>query len=187
VAAIGILGGTFDPIHNAHLAMARAALNSLPLERVLFVPTGDPGYRSAPVAPAADRLAMLKLALAGEPRYRIDERELAPGASGYTVDTLKSLRAELGPETAFYFLMGSDQFGKLAAWHRPEELRRLARLALFVRPGFETGDKDVQIVPMQPMPISASDIRQRAARREDLSAMLPRDVANYITTNRLYS
>jgi len=185
--ALGILGGTFDPIHNAHLAMARAALSALPLERVLFVPTGDPGYRAAPVASAAHRVAMLKLALAGEPRYRIDERELAPGASGYTVDTLRSLRAELDAKTAFYFLMGADQFAKLPSWHRPEELRKLATIALFVRPGFETGDKDVQIVPMQPMPISASDIRQRAARGADLGAMVPPDVANYITRNRLYS
>jgi nicotinate-nucleotide adenylyltransferase len=185
--ALGILGGTFDPVHNAHLAMARAALNALPLESVLFVPTGDPGYRSAPVASAADRLAMLKLALAGEPRYRIDERELAPGASGYTVDTLKSLRAELGPQTPFYFLMGSDQFAKLPSWHRPEELRKLARIALFARPGFEAGDKEVQIVPMRPTPISASDIRQRAARGEDLGAMVPPGVANYIRMHQLYS
>jgi nicotinate-nucleotide adenylyltransferase len=185
--ALGILGGTFDPVHNAHLAMARAALSSLPLERVLFVPTGDPGYRAAPVASAAHRVAMLKLALAGEPRYRIDERELASGASGYTVDTLRSLRAELGAKTALYFLMGADQFEKLPSWHRPDELRRLATIALFVRPGFETRDKDVQIVPMQPMPISASDIRARAASGEDITAIVPLNVANYIRAHRLYS
>jgi nicotinate-nucleotide adenylyltransferase len=185
--AIGILGGTFDPVHNAHLAMASAALKNLPLENLVFVPTGDPGYRAAPVASAAHRVAMLRLALAGEPRYRIDERELAPGASGYTVDTLKSLRSELGPKMAFYFLMGADQFEKLPSWHRPEELRKLASIALFVRPGFETGDKDVQIVPMRSMAISASDIRKRAARGEDLTAMVPSSVANYIRMHQLYS
>lgn len=185
--AIGILGGTFDPVHNAHLAMADAALKNLPLENVLFVPTGDPGYRAAPVASVAHRVAMLRLALAGEPRYRVDERELAHGASGYTVDTLKSLRSELGPKMAFYFLMGADQFEKLPSWHRPEELRKLARIALFVRPGFETGDKDAQIVPMRSMPISASDIRERAARGEDLTAMVPSSVANYIRMHQLYS
>jgi nicotinate-nucleotide adenylyltransferase len=185
--ALGILGGTFDPVHNAHLAMARAALDALPLEGVLFVPTGDPGYRAAPIASAADRLAMLKLALAGEPRYRIDERELAPGASGYTVDTLKSLRAEMGAKTVFYFLMGADQFAKLASWHRPEELRKLAKIALFSRPGFEVAAEDVQIVPMRPMPISASGIRARAAAGQDLTAMVPPGVANYIRTHQLYS
>jgi nicotinate-nucleotide adenylyltransferase len=82
--------------------------------------------------------------------------------------------------------MGSDQFGKLSSWHRPEELRTLARIALFARPGFETADRSVQIVPMPPMPISASDIRQRAARGEDLSAMVPPGVANYIRMHQLY-
>jgi nicotinate-nucleotide adenylyltransferase len=187
VPAIGILGGTFDPVHNAHLEMARAALRCLPLESVLFVPTGDPGYRTAPVASAAHRVAMLALAIAGEPRYRIDQRELAPEASGYTVDTLKSLRAELGATMAFYFLMGADQFEKLPSWHRPEELGKLARIALFARPGFATADENVQIVPMRPMPISASEIRQRAARGEDLTAMVAPSVANYIRTHQLYS
>src|SRR6202008_2593248 len=86
---VGILGGTFDPVHNAHLALAGTALRELPLDEILWIPTGTPGYRNPPVAPAEHRLAMLKLALAGEPRYRIDIRELAPGASGYTVDTLR--------------------------------------------------------------------------------------------------
>jgi nicotinate-nucleotide adenylyltransferase len=188
VRAIGILGGTFDPVHNAHLEMARAALENLSLQNILFIPTGSPNYyRNGPVASAEHRLAMLRLALGSEPRYRIDERELAPGASGYTVDTLKSLRAELGPKAALHFLMGSDQFKKLPSWHRPEELRKLAKIALFARPGFETGDEDVQIVPMRPMPISASDIRQRAARGENIAAMVPSNVANYIRTHQLYS
>jgi nicotinate-nucleotide adenylyltransferase len=188
VRAIGILGGTFDPVHNAHLEMARAALENLSLQNILFIPTGSPNYyRNGPVASAEHRLAMLRLALGSEPRYRIDERELAPGASGYTVDTLKSLRVELGPKAALYFLMGSDQFKKLPSWHRPEELRKLARIALFARPGFETGDEDVQIVPMRSMPISASDIRQRAARGENIAAMVPSNVANYIRTHQLYS
>src|SRR5258708_32878731 len=95
---IGILGGTFDPVHNAHLAMAGAALRELGLDEILWIPTGAPGYRHAPIASAEHRLAMLKLALAGEPHYRIDIRELAPGASGYTVDTLKSLRSEIGSQ-----------------------------------------------------------------------------------------
>jgi nicotinate-nucleotide adenylyltransferase len=184
--AIGILGGTFDPVHNAHLQMARAALENLGVQKILFIPTGSPKYRNSPVASAQHRLAMLRLALGGEPRYRIDERELAPGASGYTVDTLKSLRAEIGPQVPFYFLMGADQFEKLSSWHRPEELRSLAKIALFARPGFETADRDVQIVAMPPMPISASGIRQRAAAGEDLTAMVPPAVANYIRTHQLY-
>ena len=89
---IGILGGTFDPAHNAHLAIAGAALRELELEQVLWMPTGAPAYRPAPVAAAAHRVAMLKLAIEGEPRYVIDERELRPGASGYTFDSVKALK-----------------------------------------------------------------------------------------------
>src|SRR5258705_13875867 len=89
---IGILGGTFDPVHNAHLAIAGAALRELKLQQVLWMPTGAPAYRPAPIAPAEHRLAMLKLATAGEPLYSVDERELRPDASGFTVDSVSSLR-----------------------------------------------------------------------------------------------
>jgi nicotinate-nucleotide adenylyltransferase len=186
-AALAILGGTFDPVHNAHLAMARAALEHLPVKEVVFVPTGDPGYRAAPVASARDRVAMLALAIAGEPRFRIDERELAPGASGYTVDTLRSLRAEQGPAVPLYFLMGADQFEKLASWHRPDDLRRLASLGLFARPGFRSADPGVKVIPMPLLPISASEIRARAGRGENVADAVPPPVANYIARHRLYS
>src|SRR5258706_5736856 len=116
---IGILGGTFDPVHNAHLAMARAALQSLSLSEILFIPTGAPQYRNPPVASAAHRLAMLKLAVEENPKFKIDQRELAPGASGYTVDTLKSLRSEIGSTHSLYLLIGADQFTPLATPRRP--------------------------------------------------------------------
>lgn len=183
---IGLLGGTFDPVHNAHLAMARAALKKLSLHKVLFIPTGAPHYRNAAIASPEHRIAMLRLALAGEPRYEIDTRELIAGASGYTVDTLESLRSEIGPEVPLYFLMGADQFAKLDSWHRPEELRKLVRIALFARPGFAAKNRDAEIVPMDPMPISASEIRARARRGADLSGMVPPAVASYIARHKLY-
>jgi nicotinate-nucleotide adenylyltransferase len=174
-------------VHNAHLAMARAALHQLKLDRVLWLPTGTPRYRKAPIASAEHRLAMLKLALAGEPRYAIDAREFAPGAAPYTVDTLQSLRAELGPDVPLYLLLGGDQYGKFETWQRPREVERLARIAVFSRPGFEVKEQNVLTVPMEPMPISASDIRARAARGEDLSGLVPPAVANYIARHRLYA
>jgi nicotinate-nucleotide adenylyltransferase len=186
-AAWAILGGTFDPVHNAHLAMARAALEHLSAEKVLFIPTGDPAYRAAPVASAKHRVTMLELAIAGEPRYDIDERELDAGASGYTVDTLRSLRAEIGRQVPLYFLMGADQFEKLASWHKPEELKNLASIGLFARPGFKSADPGVKVIPMRPMAISASEIRQRAARRENVADVVPSSVANYIRKHKLYS
>ena len=183
--AIGILGGTFDPVHNAHLAIARAALDALPLEKVLFVPTGNPRYRRPAVASGEDRVAMLRLALDGDERFGLDERELRPGASGYTVDTLRALRAELGG-TDLYLLMGADQYAQLPSWHRPDEVRGLAKIAVFARPGIQLEEKTA-LIPMNPMALSASEVRRRAARGEDLSSLVPPAVANYIARRALYS
>jgi nicotinate-nucleotide adenylyltransferase len=183
--ALGILGGTFDPVHNAHLAMARAALAALPLEDVIFLPTGSPRYRNAPIADAMHRVAMLKLALTGEKKMRVDERELSADASPYTVDTLKSFKAD-SLERDIYFLMGADQLAKLGSWHRPDEVRRLAKLAVFARPGYQAAEKDVQVVPMLPMAVSASDIRARCARGESIAGLVPPPVENYIQRHGLY-
>jgi nicotinate-nucleotide adenylyltransferase len=151
---------------------------------VLFIPTGLPKYRRAAVASGEHRIAMLRLALAGNDKFAIDERELAPGASGYTVDTLQALRAELG-EVELHLLMGADQYAKLGSWHRPDALARLAHIAVFARPGIELQGK-VRLIPMEPMPVSASEIRARAARGQDISALVPPAVANYIVRHGLY-
>jgi nicotinate-nucleotide adenylyltransferase len=185
--AIGIFGGTFDPVHNAHLAMARAALQELNAERILFMPTGAPRYRQPAVAGGEHRLAMLRLALDNEPRYEIDARELAPGASGYTVDTLRELRLELGADTPLWLLMGADQYGKLESWHRPQDVRKLANIGVFARPGWNLSDPKVKIIPLELMNISASEIRGRLARGEDISQMVPPAVARYIADQRLYA
>jgi nicotinate-nucleotide adenylyltransferase len=185
VAAIGILGGTFDPVHNAHLAMARAALDHLKLDKILFIPTGPTRYRTPAIASGEDRVAMLRLALEAEPRFAIDTRELRSGASGFTVDTLKAVKSELA-DAELHLLIGADQYEKLATWHRPDEIQRLAHIAVFARPGIRI-DADVKLVPMNPMPVSASDIRARAERGEDLGALVPAAVANYIAERRLYS
>ena len=184
MASIGILGGTFDPVHNAHLAMARAALEHLKLDKLLFIPTGNPRYRTPASASGEQRVAMLRLALAGEPRFEIDARELEPGASGYTVDTLEALRREL-PGAMLYLLMGADQYAKLDRWHRPNELARLATIAVFGRPGIHLKENP-PLIPMQPTSVSASEIRARAARGERLDALVPAAVANYIARHALY-
>ena len=192
-APIGIFGGTFDPVHNAHLRIARLALDALGLARLLWIPTGVPRYRPAPVAPAENRLAMLELALAGEPRCAIDTRELAPRASGYTVDTLAALQSELGLDAPLVLLIGSDQYEKLAGWHRWRELFGLARIAVVARPGWAPeADAEVRAagtvlrVEMAPLDISSTEIRARIGRGEDVSGMLPPPVLDYISTHRLY-
>ena len=183
---MGILGGTFDPVHNAHLAIAKTAMQTLGLDKILWIPTGKPGYRKPPVASVFDRLAMLALALKDEPDYEIDRRELEASASPYTVDTLTALHAER-PQDEFYLLLGGDQYASLRGWRRPAEVARLARLAVFTRPGYEAAPGgDALVVPMAPLAVSASDIRARAARGESLAGLVPPAVANYIAENRLY-
>jgi nicotinate-nucleotide adenylyltransferase len=166
--------------------MARAALGKLELGKILFMPTGAPRYRTPAAASGGHRVAMLRLALADNHFYEIDARELAPGASGYTVDTLKELRLELGPEMPLWLLMGADQYAKLDTWHRPEDVRQLAKIAVFARPGISLKGKPA-LIPMEPMPISASEIRARVARGEDISALVPPAVASYIARHGLYA
>lgn len=176
----GILGGTFDPVHNAHLALARAALEHLGLERILWLPTGAPKYRAPAQTPARHRLAMLRLALAGEPRYAIDERELDPAHSGYTIDTLQRLGGRP------VLLMGADQYAKFETWHRWREILERADLAVCARPGWDAADGRARLVPFEPMDISASDIRARLARGADVSALVPAAVLDYIRQQDLY-
>jgi nicotinate-nucleotide adenylyltransferase len=194
-APVAILGGTFDPVHNAHLAIARRALDALGAARVLWLPTGKPHYRKPAVASARDRIAMLRLAIAGEPRWAIDERELGPAATGHSVDTLSALRAELGAQTPLVMLIGSDQYAALDTWHRWKELFGLARFAVFARPvagaappagpaGIPEGG--VIHVPFEPLAVSASELRARIGRGEDVAAYVPAPVLAYIREHGLY-
>jgi nicotinate-nucleotide adenylyltransferase len=191
VAPVGILGGTFDPVHHAHLAIARHALDALGASRILWIPTGAPHYRQPPVASAEHRVAMVTLAIAGEPRYRLDQRELAQGASGYTYDTLLALRAELGPGVPLVMLIGTDQYEKLDSWHRSRELFSLCSFAVFGRAASSAAIAEqprpgVVHVEMEPISISATDIRARISRGEDVSSDVPTPVLHYIQRNHLY-
>jgi len=184
-ARVGILGGTYDPVHNAHLAIASAALRALRLEKIFWLPTGAPPYRHAPVAAAVHRLAMLKLAIANEPRYAVDERELAPGASGFTFDSIASLR-ENYPDKSLILLMGADQYARRDRWHRWQDLAKLCRIAVIERPETEIPKGDIIHIPMTPSAISASELRARIGRGEDCSALLPAAVMTYLERHGLY-
>lgn len=134
--AVGILGGTFDPVHLAHLALARVALERLNLAQVLWIPAGQPPHRDRPRTPAADRLAMVRAAIAGEPRFVLDASEVESDAPSYTVHTLERMRREYGTSRPLVLLMGADAFRGLPGWHRWTEIFRLAHIAVATRPGF---------------------------------------------------
>lgn len=133
---IGILGGTFDPVHRAHLALAQAALDRLGLAKVRWIPAGHPPHRAPPHATVEDRLAMVRLAIADEPRYQLDDSEAKSTLPSYTVETLERLRRHYGPDRPLVLLMGADAFYGLPKWHRWEDILRLAHIAVATRPGF---------------------------------------------------
>jgi len=174
-------------VHNAHLAMARAALEELRLEKILFMPTGAPRYRTPAVASGEHRVAMLRLAFTDGDSYEVDARELAAGASGYTIDTLKELRLELGADTELWLLMGADQYARFESWHRPDDIRRLARIGVFARPRSPINSVKATLIPFEPMNISATEIRARVARGEDIAQLVPPAVAGYIAQHRIYA
>jgi len=132
---IGVLGGMFDPIHLGHLRPALEVAEALDLEQVRVVPCGVPPHRAAPQAPAALRRRLVEAAIAAEPRFALDARELERPGPHYTVDTLVSLRAELGPDRPLVLLLGADALAGLDRWHRWQELASLAHLAVMRRPG----------------------------------------------------
>ena len=152
---------------------------------MLWIPTGAPGYRAAPVAAATDRVAMLQLALAGEPRCVIDERELRPGASGYTYDTVRSIQAE-HPGVRPVLLLGADQYAKRESWYRWKDLIQLCEIAVYTRPGWTVAVEKARKIFITLLEGSASDIRARLGRGEDVSALLPAAVLGYIREHRLY-
>ena len=187
-AATGILGGSFDPVHNAHLAVARAALAGLGLAKILWIPGGTPPHREAPRAAAEHRAAMVALAIRGEPRFELDLREIRKATPGYTVETLEDLRAELGAEAELVLLIGADQYARLETWHRWQDLFRLCRIAVFARPGESLAAAErVEVVPMAPLDISSTAIRERIAAGDPPRGLLPDAVLDYIQSNRLYS
>ena len=142
MAAVGIFGGTFDPIHYGHLRTAFELLQALSLEQMRFVPCGDPPHRGRPLADGRLRLAMVRAAVADEPAFTVDDRELQRGGPSYTVDTLAALREEL-PGTPLCLVIGMDAFLGLPRWHRWRELLELAHVIVAHRPGWRAPDMGV--------------------------------------------
>jgi nicotinate-nucleotide adenylyltransferase len=192
---LGMYGGAFDPPHNAHVALARAAVEQLGLDELRIVPTGHAWHRKRETTPAADRVEMSRIAFADVPCARIDEREVLRAGPTYTIDTLRELRAEHAA-TELFLVMGEDQAIAFTQWREWQGIAAMATLAMAARPDARsratlapTGmPEGVRIVRLQlpSMPESATDVREHAARGEDISLLVPPAVARYIASHHLY-
>ena len=201
-ARIGMLGGTFDPIHTGHLALARVALDQLGLERILFVPAGRPPHkRGRQITSAADRLAMVELAIAGEPRFAVSSIEIERPGPSYTADTAEALLAEPGhddPPIKLTVILSAESFADLPSWHEPAKLLRLARIAVAPRTGHPPptpawlaqrlpGFTDrIDVLEGPHLDVSASDIRSRVAAGISIEGLVAPTVADYIEAHHLY-
>ena len=136
MSSVGVLGGTFNPIHNGHLAIARQTREALPLDRVVFVPTGDPPHKPQQnLAAAEDRYEMVRLAIAADPFLSISDVEMRRPGKSYTIDTIRLLQEEYGPGTRLFFLIGLDAFLEIQTWRDPETLLTLCSFVVLSRPG----------------------------------------------------
>ena len=212
-APIGIFGGTFDPIHFGHLRLAEEMAEAIGLERVRFIPAGQPPHRAAPRTAAVHRLEMVRRAVSGNPRFEVDAREVNSPRPSYTVDTLAALRAELGEAQTLWLLMGADAFLGLTGWHEWQRLFELAHIAVAARPGAQLMQSDampdllrhavshrqvadgsaagpagaVLLCRMTPLDISATAIRDTLSRQGSARYLLPDAVLGYIHEQKLYA
>jgi nicotinate-nucleotide adenylyltransferase len=190
---IGVLGGTFDPIHVAHLLLAEQAREQLVLDKVLLVPAGDP-WRKADrdISPAKQRLEMVRRAAAGNPYLEVDDRELRREGPTYTVDTLRELRGEMEADDDLFLILGEDALIDLPNWKDPAALAEYASIAVAPREGFaepSTLPFDPTLVQRIDMPfvdISATDLRRRARLGQSLRYMVPDAVIDFILEQGLY-
>jgi nicotinate-nucleotide adenylyltransferase len=188
---IALFGGAFDPVHTGHLIAAEAARDELALSRVLFAPAGAPPHKpERPLAPDADRVRMLELALARQPAFAVSRVDLERPGPHYTVDALRLVAAE-HPRAELYFLMGADSLADLATWRDPPGIAAQAVLVVAPRPGAAVGDLPVPadrvlVLDSPPVGISATDIRRRVREGRTIAYLVPAAVEDYIRRRGLY-
>jgi nicotinate-nucleotide adenylyltransferase len=205
---IGLLGGTFDPVHIGHLRTGLEVFQQCGLDELRWMPAGQPPHRPTPVAPAAHRLAMLERAIAGVPGFRVDARELRREGPSFTVTSLRELRRELGPECPLVLIVGADACSALHRWHRAEELPGLAHLVVMDRPGATDRERHqgiagwrmvadssalraepagcVQRIAVTGLAISATAIREGLRAGRSPRFLVPDAVLDYIERHPIY-
>ncbi|MBA7507316.1 putative nicotinate-nucleotide adenylyltransferase [subsurface metagenome] len=196
---IGVMGGTFDPIHIGHLIVAEEVRTRLDLAEVLFVPAGQPWLKpDSPVSAAEHRVQMVRLAIADKPYFRLSTTEIERAGYSYTVDTIAELLGQLGAGDELFFILGWDSLAELPKWHEPSRLIEMCHLVAVPRPGYPAPDlkalevaipglsQNVMLMDKPEIDISASEIRNRVARGLSIHHLVPEPVESYIRQHRLY-
>jgi len=196
---VGIMGGTFDPIHIAHLIIAEEARTRLELDRVIFIPAGEPWMKTGHiVSEAGPRVEMVKLAIMSNPSFSLSLREVERPGLTYTVDTLEQLLGELGYDTQLFLLLGWDSVAEMTAWKAPYRVSKMATVAAFPRPGFNKPEiamlerampgiaERIVFIDVPFLEISSTGIRKRIAEGGSVRYLVTDAVGQYITENGLY-
>ncbi|MBA7558597.1 putative nicotinate-nucleotide adenylyltransferase [subsurface metagenome] len=196
---IGVLGGTFDPIHIGHLILAEEVRARLNLAEILFVPAGQPWLKvDSPISPAEHRVEMVRLAIADKPYFKLSTMEIERAGPTYTVDTIAELKAQLGAGEELFFILGWDNLAELPQWRQPSRLIRMCRLVAVPRPDYPLPDlkaleasipglsQRVTLMDKPEIDISASAIRNRVARGLSIHHLVPEPVDEYIRQHKLY-
>lgn len=190
---IGILGGSFNPVHIGHLLVAENISEKLKLEKVIFIPAFDPPHKKN-LLDFTQRWQMLKLAIENIPLFELSDIEKQRSGKSYTIDTLRALKKQY-PEDQLIFIMGTDQFAELSTWKEPDKLFQLARIIVMRRPHYElikhpkkvfTKDKSVTFLDVIQIDIASAEIRRRIKKNLSVRYMLPDKVLHYIIRNKLY-
>jgi nicotinate-nucleotide adenylyltransferase len=187
---LGVMGGTFDPIHNGHLVAASEVADNFGLDEVIFVPTGQPWQKDRAVTPAEDRYLMTVIATASNPRFSVSRVDIDRGGPTYTTDTLRDL-SELHPDAQLYFITGADALAQLLTWRDVDALFSLAHFVGVTRPGHVLADPglpagEVSLVEVPALAISSTEVRERVTSGRPIDYLVPEGVARYISKRGLY-
>jgi len=194
---IGLMGGSFNPVHCGHVNLARAALQAACVDRVLFLPTGNPPHKKGGLADKLDRLEMVRLAIEDEPGMDVCREEVDREGVIYTVDTLGILKEKM-PDTAFFYIIGADSLCQLHTWKKPEVLITRCRFLVVMRPGedekatldaaafWRSKGAEIDFLRMEPMDVSSTEIRRRILAEEPIEGLVPAETAAYIREHGLY-
>jgi len=197
MSRIGIMGGTFDPLHWAHLIIAEESREKFNLGKGIFIPAGQPPHKSTyPVSDAEHRYARTLLGTASNPYFEASRLEIERSGPSYSVDTIREIKGIYGQKTEIYFIVGADEILEIESWHEADRLPELTRFIVAPRPGFDLTAleqhlppkflKSIEILPIAPVDISATNLRARIATGKTIRYLVPEEVERYIRKHGLY-